>query len=73
LDQLPGLFINENKKQEQMKAGYEKNRNPLCGSRTLTHAIVVVQKSLASETTGAERIEMVEWEHPELPIKMQAN
>jgi len=56
-----------------MKAGYEKNRNPLCGSRTLTHAIVVVQKSLASETTGAERIEMVEWEHPELPIKMQAN
>ncbi|WP_286887515.1 hypothetical protein [Aneurinibacillus sp. UBA3580] len=30
------------------------------------------KKNLASETTRAKRIEMVEWEHPELPIKTQA-
>src|SRR5699024_6957357 len=45
----------------------------LCRSRKINHAIVVGQKkNLASTTTRRERMEMVDWGNPELPISQQA-
>ncbi len=72
LEQLPNLFAREGKELDKIKSGYEKQLEDLYAEiGRLTTQLSWLKKNLASRSRE-ERIALLDWENPELPIKTQA-
>ncbi|WP_143116585.1 IS3 family transposase [Neomoorella thermoacetica] len=73
IEKLPSFFTDEQKNLENIKAQYEKQIQDLYAEvGRLTTELTWLKKRVASEFNRNERVSLVEWGHPELPIKKQA-
>ncbi|MEW8959589.1 MAG: IS3 family transposase [Moorella sp. (in: firmicutes)] len=73
VEKLPSLFTDETKSIENMKSEYEKKIQDLYAEvGRLTTELTWLKKRVASELSRDERLGLVEWGHPELSIKKQA-
>lgn len=73
LQEMPQIFNKQNKDQEKMKADYEERLENLYAEvGKLTTQLSWIKKNQASTATRQERMEMVDWEAPKLPISEQA-
>ncbi|RKQ14118.1 transposase [Oceanobacillus bengalensis] len=72
LEQMPQIFEKDNKKVDQMKEDYENQiENLYAEVGRLTTQLSWLKKNLESKTR-AERLDMLDWDCSEMPIKTQA-
>ena len=74
MEDLPKLFSDERNAIEVVSAGYEKQIQELYAEvGRLTIQLNWLKKNLASDLTRGERLALIEWGHPDILIKTQAD